>query len=159
MGLTLASCVLSVAVAVAEPVWALWRDGGKASGELVVDATSAIPLYGRSADNLRDHRHVTSLLNRVTAEKFGLSLCPTMSFNERGHLLNSTVYYVLGVDDVGHNGIDDMDRNSEARQQPPGDESTDDADDDIADQAIAGAADDQACEPPGDGSDNEEDDQ
>src|SRR5207253_1277768 len=35
-------------------------------------ATSAIPLYGRSADNLRDHRHVTSLLNRL--EKFGHGL-------------------------------------------------------------------------------------
>jgi cellobiose phosphorylase len=64
-------------------------------------ATSAIPLYGRSADNLRDHRHVTSLLNRVAREKFGVSLCPTMSFNERGHLVNSIAYYVLGVDDAG----------------------------------------------------------
>jgi cellobiose phosphorylase len=64
-------------------------------------ATSAIPLYGRSADNLRDHRHVTSLLNRVTREKFGVSLCPTMSFNERGHLVNKIAYYVIGADDQG----------------------------------------------------------
>ena len=64
-------------------------------------ATSAIPLYGRSADNLRDHRHVTSLLNRVVREKFGVSLCPTMSFNERGHLVNSISYYVIGADDAG----------------------------------------------------------
>src|SRR5690606_38583474 len=27
--------------------------------------TAAIPLYGRSADDLRDHRHVTSLLHRI----------------------------------------------------------------------------------------------
>ena len=27
--------------------------------------TAAVPLYGRSADNLRDHRHVTSLLHRA----------------------------------------------------------------------------------------------
>lgn len=63
-------------------------------------ATAAIPLYGRSADNLRDHRHVTSLLNRVMREKFGVSLCPTMSFNERGHHVNSTVYYVIGADEM-----------------------------------------------------------
>ncbi|MFN0118369.1 MAG: GH36-type glycosyl hydrolase domain-containing protein [Elusimicrobiota bacterium] len=65
-------------------------------------ATSAIPLYGRSADNLRDHRHVTSLLNRLEKEKFGISLKPTMSFNERGHLVNSTQYYVVGIDGAGN---------------------------------------------------------
>ncbi len=64
-------------------------------------ATSAIPLFGRSADNLRDHRHVTSLLNRVRKETYGLCLTPTMSFNERGHRLNETSYYVVGVDGEG----------------------------------------------------------
>lgn len=64
-------------------------------------ATSAIPLFGRSADNLRDHRHVTSLLNRMRREPFGLSLCPTMSFNERGHLINTTSYYVVGAGPKG----------------------------------------------------------
>ncbi len=63
--------------------------------------TSAIPLYGRSADNVRDHRHVTSLLNRVFLEKHGLTLKPTMSFNERGHLINNISYYVLGFDAKG----------------------------------------------------------
>ena len=32
---------------------------------LTITPTAAIPLYGRSADNLRDHRHVTSLLHRI----------------------------------------------------------------------------------------------
>lgn len=32
---------------------------------MCVRVTSAIPIYGRSADNLRDHRHVTSLLHRI----------------------------------------------------------------------------------------------
>ncbi len=32
---------------------------------LTITPTAAIPIYGRSADNLRDHRHVTSLLHRV----------------------------------------------------------------------------------------------
>ncbi len=68
---------------------------------ITVTGTSAIPLYGRSADNLRDHRHVTSLLHRLKREKFGINLTPTMTFNERGHLINSTSYYVIGVDEKG----------------------------------------------------------
>lgn len=47
--------------------------------------TTAIPLYGRSADNLRDHRQVTTLLNRIRKTKNGILLTPTMSFDERGH--------------------------------------------------------------------------
>ncbi|MCM8763123.1 MAG: cellobiose phosphorylase [Candidatus Omnitrophica bacterium] len=58
--------------------------------------TCAIPIYGRSADNLRDHRHVTSLLNRVFLHKYGVINKPTMSFDERGHRLNHFSYYVLG---------------------------------------------------------------
>ncbi|MDD5044977.1 MAG: cellobiose phosphorylase, partial [Candidatus Omnitrophica bacterium] len=58
--------------------------------------TAAIPIYGRSADNLRDHRHVTSLLNRIQLHKYGLINKPTMTFDERGHRLNHTSYYVLG---------------------------------------------------------------
>lgn len=63
---------------------------------------AAIPLYGRSADNLRDHRHVTSLLHRVTREPFGVRLRPTMTFNERGHLVNTTEYFVIGADEAGN---------------------------------------------------------
>lgn len=63
--------------------------------------TAAILLYGRSADNLRDHRHVTSLLHRVRCHTHGVLLRPTMSFDERGHLPNSTTYAVLGVTDSG----------------------------------------------------------
>lgn len=63
-------------------------------------ATSALPLFGRSADNLRDHRHVTSLLNRLARVPHGLELRPTMAFNERGHAVNHVGYYVLGAMDV-----------------------------------------------------------
>jgi cellobiose phosphorylase len=59
------------------------------------------PLYGRSADSLRDHRHVTSLLNRVYIAESGVHLKPSMSFDERGHRKNSTVYSVLGRDSRG----------------------------------------------------------
>jgi cellobiose phosphorylase len=57
----------------------------------------AIPLFGRSADSIRDHRHVTSLLNRVTTNEFGVVLQPVMSFDERGHNINQVQYAVLGT--------------------------------------------------------------
>jgi cellobiose phosphorylase len=59
--------------------------------------TAAIPIYGRSADNLRDHRHVTSLLHRTVCHKNGVLVRPTMSFDERGHTQNQIIYAVLGV--------------------------------------------------------------
>ncbi len=58
--------------------------------------TSFIPLYGRSERNLRDHRHVTSLLNRIFLEKYGIILRPTLLFDETGHHLNHTMYFVMG---------------------------------------------------------------
>jgi cellobiose phosphorylase len=59
--------------------------------------TAAIPMYGRSADNLRDHRHVTSLLHRITCTQHGVLVRPTLSFDERGHTVNTLTYAVLGV--------------------------------------------------------------
>ncbi len=50
------------------------------------------PVYARSADNIRDHRHVTSLLNRVEFFPNGLAVKPTMSFDEKGHRLNNYIY-------------------------------------------------------------------
>ncbi len=63
--------------------------------------TAAIPLYGRSADNLRDHRHVTSLLHRIRCDKFGVLVKPTLSFDERGHQPNNLTYAVLGGEGDG----------------------------------------------------------
>jgi len=62
--------------------------------------TVAIPLFSRSADNLRDHRHVTALLNRAKVVKNGIINKPTLSFDERGHIANDTVYGVFISDDV-----------------------------------------------------------
>ena len=59
---------------------------------------AAIPLYARSADSLRDHRHVTSLLSRIKVEKYGLKVKPTLLFNESGHGINSLVYFAAGCD-------------------------------------------------------------
>ncbi|MCM1122213.1 MAG: cellobiose phosphorylase [Eubacterium sp.] len=59
--------------------------------------TAAIPIYGRSADNIRDHRHVTSLLHRIRMREDGVMVTPTLSFDERGHQSNKVCYFVCGV--------------------------------------------------------------
>ena len=70
-------------------------------GPLAFTPTAAIPLYGRSADNLRDHRHVTSLLHRVRCGKYGVLVRPALSFDERGHQPNAVTYAVLGAEGDG----------------------------------------------------------
>ncbi len=61
--------------------------------------TAAIPMYNRGANNIRDHRHVTSLLQRVFLHKFGVIARPTLSFDEAGHHPNRDSYFVLGWDE------------------------------------------------------------
>lgn len=56
----------------------------------------ALPIYGRSADNLRDHRNVTSMLHRIETKPWGVAVKPTMSFDERGHQRNERIYYAAG---------------------------------------------------------------
>lgn len=58
--------------------------------------TAAIPLYARSADNIRDHRHVTSLLHRIETTEAGVVVTPTLTFDERGHKKNDLHYFVYG---------------------------------------------------------------
>jgi len=62
---------------------------------------AAIPLYARSAANIRDHRQVTSLLQRVTLHKYGVIARPTLCFDETGHRPNKEYYFVLGLDGKG----------------------------------------------------------
>lgn len=62
-----------------------------------VRPTAAIPLFARSADNIRDHRHVTSLLHRIRTVANGVYVKPTLSFDERGHRKNELTYFVCGV--------------------------------------------------------------
>lgn len=61
-----------------------------------LNPTAAIPLYGRSADNIRDHRNVTSILHRIETTEHGVVLNPTLTFDERGHHKNTVVYGVFG---------------------------------------------------------------
>ncbi|MCM1027521.1 MAG: cellobiose phosphorylase [Roseburia sp.] len=68
---------------------------------LTITPTAAIPLYCRSADNIRDHRHVTSLLLRGKVSAYGLDVTPTLTFDERGHLPNELTFRVWGADEDG----------------------------------------------------------
>ena len=62
---------------------------------------AAIPLYGRSEDNIRDHRHVTSLLHRINTTEYGVEVTPVLSFDERGHQKNHITYFVYGYSEKG----------------------------------------------------------
>ena len=64
----------------------------KKEKDLKIKIYGATPLYSRSADNIRDHRHVTSLLNKSTIVKNGIINKPEMSFNESGHHKNELIY-------------------------------------------------------------------
>jgi cellobiose phosphorylase len=68
---------------------------------LTIEPMGAIPIFGRSADHLRDHRHVTSLLNRIQRHPHGVLVRPTLTFDERGHLQNTITYAVLGAEGDG----------------------------------------------------------
>ncbi|MBO4636581.1 MAG: cellobiose phosphorylase [Clostridiales bacterium] len=60
--------------------------------DITFTPTFAVPVYGRSADNIRDHRNVTSMLNRISVTEFGIVNDPTLTFDERGHQRNTCVY-------------------------------------------------------------------
>lgn len=59
-----------------------------------LDFQIALPMYGRSADNIRDHRHVTALLNRALVVEGGIVSQATLSFDERGHKKNVMSYHL-----------------------------------------------------------------
>ena len=73
------------------------------SERITFSSTAAVPIYGRSADNIRDHRHVTSLLHRISTMEFGVIVNPTLSFDERGHKVNDVIYGFFGQSEDGNN--------------------------------------------------------
>lgn len=66
-----------------------------------ITATAATPIYGRSADNIRDHRNVTSMLNRIRTTRYGVINDPTLTFDERGHRLNEMEYGFFAAEEEG----------------------------------------------------------
>ncbi len=75
------------------------NDGDEA---ITFTPVAATPIYGRSADNIRDHRNVTSMLNRMLVTKFGTVNNPTLTFDERGHRRNKVVYGFFASDENGN---------------------------------------------------------
>ena len=71
------------------------------SHPVTLTPTAAIPVFGRSADRVRDHRHVTSLLHRIHTHPHGVLVQPTLTFDESGHRPNTVVYAVLGAEGNG----------------------------------------------------------
>lgn len=68
---------------------------------LILTPTTAVPIFARGADHIRDHRHVTSLLNRIQVTEDGVTVTPSMSFDERGHHRNFRSYGVYGKEENG----------------------------------------------------------
>ena len=61
----------------------------------------ALPLYGRSADNFRDHRQVTTMFQENYIEEFGVRIKPRIKHDESCHSINHTNYAVLAFDENG----------------------------------------------------------
>ena len=92
--------ILSFVPATGEPVEIMQVSITNVSGRKIKFApTVAIPIYARGANNIRDHRHVTSLLQRIILDKYGVISKPTLSFDETGHKPNKNYYFVLGCDE------------------------------------------------------------
>lgn len=67
--------------------------------------TTCFPIYGRSADNLRDHNHWTSLCHRIAISEFGLVVTPEIHHDEAGHRPNRANYFVLACGGDGEKPI------------------------------------------------------
>jgi len=63
--------------------------------------TSAIPIFGRSAENIRDHKHATSLIQRLKLLPQGVVVKPVIIHDERGHKENTISYFIAGFDGQG----------------------------------------------------------
>ena len=72
-----------------------------AEAEQKITPVAAVPIYGRSADNIRDHRNVTSMLHRIHTKQYGVTVKPTMSFDEKGHRRNHLTYFAAGAEGSG----------------------------------------------------------
>ncbi len=64
-------------------------------------ATPASPIFGRSADNVRDHRQVTSMFSEIDVVTHGVIVKGRIHHDEHGHRPNKTSYTTLAF---GQNG-------------------------------------------------------
>ncbi len=61
----------------------------------------ALPIFGRTADNLRDHRQVTTMCQEIDQHPHGVVVKPRIHHDENGHQANATRYAVLGFESGG----------------------------------------------------------
>lgn len=67
--------------------------------------TSATPIFGRHADNFRDHRQVTTMFQKIYNEEHGVRVKPTIVHDEKGHSVNKMNYVVLGFGSKGERPV------------------------------------------------------
>lgn len=75
------------------------------ASEMTLTPVAAVPVYARGADHIRDHRHVTALLNRIRVTEDGVTVTPSMAFDERGHHKNDISYSVFGRGELGEKPV------------------------------------------------------
>lgn len=68
---------------------------GRGRKSVRLTATAATPIFGRHADNLRDHRQVTTMFHELRPNRFGVVVKPRIVHDERGHRPNETRYAVM----------------------------------------------------------------
>lgn len=64
----------------------------KSNESIKIKPVLSVPLYSRGAEHVRDHRHVTSLLNNAVIKENGIVNTPTLNFDESGHKKNTYSY-------------------------------------------------------------------
>ncbi len=90
--------IINFAPAADDTVEIMWVKVTNISNETInITPTTALPLYGRSADSQRDHNHWTSLAHRIEMNDYGLAVKPAINHDERGHKPNSTIYFALAI--------------------------------------------------------------
>jgi cellobiose phosphorylase len=67
-----------------------------------LDVVSSLPIFGRHADNIRDHRQVTTMFQYTHIIPHGVRVKPTIVHDERGHDINHSNYVVIGFDEKGN---------------------------------------------------------
>lgn len=98
--------IVSFAPVTDDPVEILWVRIANLSGDTMkFTPTTALPIYGRSADSLRDHNHWTSLAHRMEMNDYGLAVKPAIIHDERGHRPNRTMYFVLAAGGDGEKPV------------------------------------------------------
>ncbi len=64
------------------------------SKDISITPFYSIPIFGRSADNYRDHRQVTTMFQECFIENNCVKVKPKIFHDESSHVINNTNYYV-----------------------------------------------------------------